>query len=105
MNYQEEIQKYRNILKDEIMKFFIRKNSTAKANKITIDSKELFVVKTDSGDKHVAVFGINKDGSLIFESSLIHGGTINNLSLDDLSMEQLIRLRVVFENGSRTLHF
>lgn len=105
MNYQDEIQKHRNILKNEIMEIFNRKNSTAKPNKITINSKELFVVRTDSGDKHIAIFGINKDGSLVFESSLIHGGTVNNLSLDDLSMEQLIRLRVVFENSSRTFHF
>jgi hypothetical protein len=97
MNYQEEIQKYRNILKDEIMKFFIRKNSTVKSKSIIFG--ESFRVPMDIKRnlhyidyEHVMVGGVNGDGSIICHDRYIDEVVY---TLDDLSIEQLIVIKSV----------
>jgi hypothetical protein len=107
MGYQDEIQKHRNILKEEIMKFFNRKNSTVKATSIIFD--ESFRVSMDIkrdvpnfNHEHVMLGGVNNDGSLICHDRYIDEDTY---TLDDLSIEQMVIVKSVLTTSTLTYKF
>lgn len=102
MNYQDEINKLRWGIQDDIMKYFERKNSTIKPKSVNFVEPYPMIIRDSSGTD-MDFIRIHINGISSTRKLLLQGG--KEITMDELSVEQMVSLKSKMTEGNLEYRF
>jgi hypothetical protein len=102
MNFQDEMNKLRGGIYNDIMRLFERKNSTVTAKSVNFARPHSVIIRDVTGTEmdyvQIYISGISSVGRLILQDG-------KEISMDDLTIEQLVGLKSKTTEGNLEYRF